>query len=211
MYSIFSSICFCSVNSFPSRGEWIRWDRQAGDGAEGEAGGDDPVERSCITESAIGLWFEEKLLPSPCSLRVALPPKFSFPPWLGSLRAGGVTECPQYTAVGSGAASLSAFALWAGPTSRELELGNPWRRLQLSAESFPQAGIQEVPRKEAEVVPIRLGREVNNLTFFDSDLWAPVKWVNSYLPKKKQPCQTVHHHLFFCFLFFLTNVNKFWV
>ena len=68
MYSITSSICFGSINTFPSRGQWIRQKRQAGEEAEEEVAGGDLAERSCITESAIGLWFEEKLPPSPHGL-----------------------------------------------------------------------------------------------------------------------------------------------
>ena len=90
MHSITSSICFCSVNTLPSHGQWIRQKRQDGEAAEEVAGGG-LVERSRITESATGLWFEEKLPPSPHGLGVAQLQVFSFSPRPESPRARAVT------------------------------------------------------------------------------------------------------------------------
>ena len=78
---------------------------------EEEVAGGGLAERSCTTEPATGLWFEEKLPPFPHGLGVAQLQVFSFPPWPGSPSTRAVTHCPHGAAMGKGAASSSAFAL----------------------------------------------------------------------------------------------------
>ena len=198
MHSITSSICFCSINTLPSRGQWIRQKRQGGEAAEEVAGGG-LVERSRITESATGLWFEEKLPPSPHGLGVAQLQVFSFSPLPGSPRAKAVTCCPHGAAVGNGAASSSAIALWA-----ELYLGNWGRGAPGGSPSsqqtpFSQAGSEAEHRQEDRVVPIRLAEKsatsLSLTVIFEPQLngSAPIY----YLLKQTQSFQNDCHLFFF--------------
>ena len=79
---------------------------------------------SYITESATGLWFEEKLLSSLLCLRLALLSRFSFPPRVGS---GAAT--------GNGAASPPPVLLDVGPSSRELEKSATLPSMKVISES----------------------------------------------------------------------------
>lgn len=165
MYSITSSICFGSINTSPSCGQWIRQKRQAGEEAEEEVEGGDLVERSCITESAIGLWFE-KLPPSPHgpAPRILLFSLSRVP------QSRGGDRLPTWGCPGQCSCFFACFCSLSRAVSRELEMGSLWRQPQLSAESFFTGWEPSRAQTGSRSCSYQTGGEVSNLTFFDSDL-----------------------------------------